>query len=231
RWPSALRVLPVEWLRAQTLRTPHAALLTLARVLEVHDVRFTGERLAAVLGRQELAGLTELDLETCRVGERGARAILEATHLEHLERLDLDSTHLRNDALLMLTRCEHLSGVREVDLSYSHFSRPEDALSLARAPWLAGVCVLRLRHCSIPEPALEALLDAPQMLGVTHLDLAGTPFSTRLARKLASAPWLADLVHLDLSFTAIGSAGEDALRRSSFVTEPVLLGMDDWVSA
>lgn len=231
RWPNALRVLPEEWLVARTLRTSRAALLSLGRVLDVHDVRFTGERLAAVLEHEETANLTELDLESCRVGARGARAILEARHLTRLERLNLDTTNLRNDAFAMIARCAHLAGVADVDLSYSHFSRVEDAMSLARSPWLSGVRILRLRHCTIPEPALDALLDAPEMAGVTHLDLAGTPCSVQHAHKLARAPWMAEVVHLDLSFTAIGSAGEDELRRSPFVTAHVRRGMDEWVSA
>ncbi len=134
-----------------------------------------------------LAGLTELDLRSNRIGPAGAQA---------------------------LARSHHLANLRRLDLSWNESLGSRGAQALAASLHLTGLADLRLRRTSLGIVGAAALASSPNLDGLTDLDLGDNALGTAEVEALASSPSLAGLARLDLGDNGLTDAAALALAAS-----------------
>lgn len=189
--------------------------------LETLDLRDTAnlgaQRTAdlAGLGRP-LGKLRKLNLQGCRVGLRGARALAERAGetFPELRTLNLRANAMPMDALLALGKSSALGKLRELNLACAQVDdlRAEILMGL---PLTGRLETLDLRYNALTSAGLERALDRLGGAGLKRLSLAGNPLDERGFRALADCEALRELEVLNLKATRLDSRTPDILLNST----------------
>jgi uncharacterized protein (TIGR02996 family) len=210
--------------------------------------RFNAD-LQAVFASAHCPRLRRLELVTCQLGPRGAKALADCPHLASLTHLGLMDNYIGDEGLAALADSPYLTALRSLGIglndlgpagvealaasvslggleelilgeTWGHYIGPAVGVALGRSPYLT-----RLRELTIYDEieALGAagLAQAPNLAGLTYLKLccASGPDA---ARALAASPYLRQLKRLDLYACWMGDEGVKALARS-----PILATVED----
>jgi uncharacterized protein (TIGR02996 family) len=137
-----------------------------------------------------LAGLRELGLTNCSLGDAGLEALLSST----------------------LFACPALFELDMNDLG------PEGARLLLDAAGLERVAVLEISRNRLNDRAVDDLASSPRLAGLLRLDLSeNEAIGPAGAEALAASPHLSRLVSLNLNQCPIGDSGAYALARSPYL--------------
>lgn len=79
-----------------------------------------GDEVAKELAESGLNTLRTLKLNTCKIGDEGARALASASSLSKLSKLDLGCNHITDVGAKDIFASPHLVGLDELDLSYNN---------------------------------------------------------------------------------------------------------------
>jgi len=126
--------------------SPH---LTRLRSLELGDTDLGPEGFRALVQAPPLRHLTSLKLTgfdcttSNHIGDEGARALAEATHMTNLSRLWLMENCIGAKGARELAGAAHLDSLTDLDLGSNPIG-PEGALALASSPFLSRLTRLRL---------------------------------------------------------------------------------------
>jgi uncharacterized protein (TIGR02996 family) len=198
--------------------------------------------LQAVLASVHCPRLRSLDLNTCQLGPRGAKALADCSRLESLIHLDLLDNYIGDEGMAALAASPYLSALRTLridlndigpagvealatsvslagleDLFLGDRIGPAAAVSLRRSPYLTHLRELSL-HDDIGDLGAAALAEAPNLAGLTHLDVCSW-IGPEGVRALAASPYLRRLKSLNLHGCGLGDEGADALARSPILAE------------
>ena len=195
--------------------------------------------LQAVLASPHCPRLRNLELVTCQLGPRGAKALADCPRMESLVNLDLLDNYVGDDGLAALAASPYLTALRNlridlnnigpagvealvasaslgglVELFLGEFSPhaigPAAGVALARSPYLTSLRELRL-HDDIGALGAAALAQAPNLAGLTYLDIRSV-IGPEGVQALAASPYLRQLKSLELVW--IGDEGARALASS-----------------
>jgi uncharacterized protein (TIGR02996 family) len=184
------------------------------RVLEWLDLSMNsvGPVAGRLLGESPaLRRLRYLDLGgTPWFGEEGARGLARSANLPELRVLDLAQCRLTRAGLAALAEAPWLPNLRGLTLG----DKPgvKGVRLLASAP-LSNLRKLAMHYAELGDAEVRALLTAPWLAGLTHLELDNNKITDAGAVALAGADRLDRVVHLDLCGNAIGPRGRGRLRR------------------
>jgi uncharacterized protein (TIGR02996 family) len=194
----------------------------LTRITEFHlEARPLDDEAGAILPRLPfLSRLRRLVLR-CRLGDTGARLLVETPALARLESLDLSFNHLGTGTVAALASSPHLAGLHHLELR-SNLLDAEAARRLAASTTIKHLAELDLASNPIGSDGLRALAESPLIEGLTYLRLANTEAGPEGAEALAATGRPTRLAHLDLLEAGIGDRGAVALARS-----PVLATVRD----
>jgi uncharacterized protein (TIGR02996 family) len=126
--------------------SPHLARL---RSLELGDTNLGPEGFRALVHAPSLRHLTSLKLTgfdcttSNHIGDEGARALAEATHMTNLRCLWLMENCIGAEGARALAGAAHLASLTELDLTSNPIG-PAGALALASSPFLSRLTSLRL---------------------------------------------------------------------------------------
>jgi Ran GTPase-activating protein (RanGAP) involved in mRNA processing and transport len=193
--------------------------------------------------------LRSLDLNTCQLGPRGAKALADCPRMESLVNLDLLDNYIGDEGMAALAASPYLTALRNlrIDLNnmgpagvealaasvslggleelflgefWQHKIGDAAGVALGRSPYLTHLRELRI-HDWMEALGAAGLAQAPNLAGLTYLDLccASGPDA---AQALAASPYLRQLKGLKLYGCQIGDEGAKALARS-----PVLATLED----
>ena len=205
--------------------------------------------LQAVLASAHCPRLRRLDLDTCQLGPRGAKALADCPRLESLTHLDLLDNYIGDEGMAALAASPYLTALRNLRIDLNHIGPagiealagsvslggledlflgedwphklgPAIGVALGRSPYLTHLRELRI-HDWIEALGASALAQAPNLAGLTYLDLC-TASGPDAARALAASPYLRQLKGLKLHGCDIEDEGAKALARS-----PVLVTLED----
>jgi Ran GTPase-activating protein (RanGAP) involved in mRNA processing and transport len=122
-------------------------------------------------GLWRLAGLEELDLFSCGLGEGGARALTETLHMPGLEKLRLAANHIGDEGAAALAGWSRIPpGLRELDLSANGIGE-EGARALASSPHLEPLTSLQLQRNRLDDGGARALASSPHLERLENLVL------------------------------------------------------------
>ncbi len=200
--------------------------------------------LQAVLASAHCPCFRSLDLITCQLGPRGAKALAECSRLGSLIHLDLLDNYIGDEGMAALAASPYLSALRKLridlnnigpagvealaasvslggleDLFLGDAIGPAAGVALGRSPYLTQLRELKI-HDEIGALGAAGLAQAPNLAGLRYLDLccASGPDA---ARALAESPYLRQLKSLLLYACRIGDEGAKALAGS-----PVLASLE-----
>ncbi len=205
--------------------------------------------LQAVFASAHCPRLRILELDTCQLGPRGAKALADCPHLESLTHLDLLNNYIGDEGMAALAASPYLTALRNlrIDLnnigpagiealaasvslggledlflgeSWPHKIGPAAGVALGRSPYLTHLRELRI-HDWIEALGAAALAQAPNLAGLMYLEIP-CDIGPEGARALAASPYLRRLKGLKLYACRIGDEGAKALARS-----PVLATLED----
>lgn len=205
--------------------------------------------LQAVLASPYCPRFRSLELATCQLGPRGAKALADCPRLESLIHLDLFDNYVGDEGMSALAASPYLTALRTLRIDLNDLSPagvealaasvslgglealflgefppdvigPAAGLALGRSPYLTSLRRLEL-HDEIGAEGAAALAQSPNLAGLTYLDLrcARGPDA---ARAIAESPYLRQLKTLMLYACWIGDEGAKALARS-----PVLATLEE----
>lgn len=181
-----------------------------------------GDRGAALLARvRRWGGLRELWLARMAIQAEGARRLAEAKHWQHLEVLDLERNQLGVEGGKALAGAPFIVGLRHLNIArcgvdgasigalLGELAAPErlllagnrigDAGALviaSRREW-GGLRELDVRDGDIGADGIVALATAPQLAGLTRLEIGGNHPDERAWRALVGSASLARFVTAD----------------------------------
>ncbi len=205
--------------------------------------------LQAVLASPHCPRLRRLDLVTCQLGPRGAKALADCPHLASLTHLNLLDNYIGDEGMVALAASPYLAALRNlrIDLNnigpagiealaasvnlagledlflgedWPHKLGPAIGVALGRSPYLTHLRELRI-HDWIEALGAEALAQAPNLAGLTYLEIPGD-IGPEGARALAGSPYLRLSKGLRLYACWIWDEGAKALARS-----PVLATLEN----
>jgi uncharacterized protein (TIGR02996 family) len=184
--------------------------------------------IAEVLEVPHIGRLRELDLERSAPGSEIARAVADCPALGGLRWLSLAFTEPDPEGLRRVLCSPHLAGVRSLDLSQSPTSRQGGVAELQRF-----LLTPREEYQLSPEQrghlgddGARRLAAAPNVAGLTELNLSGNSLSNDGVRSLADAEALRNLttLRLDENWT-VGDQGVADLARSPHLGELRVLSL------
>jgi Leucine-rich repeat (LRR) protein len=170
--------------------------------------------LEALTSSDALANKRSLNLTGCGLSSAAGRLLADCRHLAGLRELHVATNNLPC-ILGELARSPHLQGLRKLGLLGNWVAMKSDAEGLVNAPMAPNLRYLRLR-CPSSE-ALQVLLRAPSLAGLTWLELSGcdgVASADEIGTLLHEAGHLTNLRHLDVHSANLGDAGADALAKS-----------------
>jgi Leucine-rich repeat (LRR) protein len=169
-----------------------------------------------------LASLTSLDLRVNEIGDRGAQALAQTTHLASLKRLVLEFNKIGDRGAQALAEAIHLASLTRLDLGANQIGAA-GAQALAEAMHLASLVSLELGANKIGDAGAQALAKATHLASLISLDLRYNEIGDAGAQALAEATHLASLVSLELGANKIGDAGAQALAQATHLASLVSL--------
>ena len=164
--------------------------------LHVDQHRVDDETMQALFRCRELEFITDLDLNSCYVSDKGAQALADSPYVKNLRSLRLIHNHVGVNGVTSLANSANLHDLRSLDLSITWTN--DDALNaLANSKSLANLGRLDLSANQISSAGVATLATSPLLkkitsLGVGHIADAG-------AMELAKSPHLENLTELNLS--------------------------------
>jgi uncharacterized protein (TIGR02996 family) len=202
--------------RARALRPLAEGEFAGLRELVLFQCDLGDEAAEALADSPGLKNLRTLELEASRITGAGASALLSSHHLRQLTVLNLSYNPVRgfNAALLAETRNRSL---RALHLGYGPKSAA-DMKALAACPALRGLIWLELRH-AVNDRGIQALTEATGWTRLAVLDLMSNLMGDKGAASLASWSGLAKVRHLHLYVNKIGPEGAHALAASPYLDE------------
>lgn len=171
--------------------------------------------------------LRHLALDRNEVRGAGCEALAAASFASTLRVLGLRECDITASGVQTLAAAESLAGLRHLDLSDNPIGAGGLA-ALAASSTLRGLRVLGLRRTSGPRGPITGrdvtrFLAALHMPGLRHLHLSSLPIGIRGARVLADQPTFANLTRLGLERCRLSEAAVEALVRSPYLTNLVVL--------
>jgi uncharacterized protein (TIGR02996 family) len=217
-WTDAAEYVRITVKLARTETWAWVESLHLCDIAGIRPGRGAVKRLAAV---ELLAGLTQLDVPGCRLGDRGLQVLAGSRHFPRLLALNLSLNGIGPTGVAALD-APLFSRLRQLDLSNNRLGLQGVRL-LAGSVHLQHLTTLRLGgwHSSVGSEEVAALTSSPHLTGLTHLQLGGngvvypdTGIGPTGAAALASASSLANLTTLELPANSVGDEGSAALAAS-----------------
>ncbi len=216
--------------RGLTLGVPLMANANLALLSNLHHLDISGTwvtpgGIGELLGSTELASLREIIAAgmDSKVRDSGAARLAGHPGLSRITHLNLDHNDIRSKGALALARSPHTGNLRVLSLRQNPIrSAGLQALAAGNFP---GLRELHLGSTKIKQDDLRALLGAPWMRQITHLNLESCGLGTAHARILAEAPGLGNLRVLQLWYNGIDSEGLTALAASPHLSKLRSLGL------
>jgi Ran GTPase-activating protein (RanGAP) involved in mRNA processing and transport len=205
--------------------------------------------LQAVLASPHCPRLRRLDLNTCQLGPRGAKALADCPRMESLVHLCLLDNYIGDEGMAALAASPYLSALRILRIDQNNLG-PAGVEALAASVSLGGLedlCIgelvsndrigpavglalgqspylIHLRELNIDDEigalGAAALAQAPHLAGLRHLNLR-VARGPEAARALAASPYLCQLRSLELHACEIGDEGAKALACS-----PILANLE-----
>jgi uncharacterized protein (TIGR02996 family) len=170
--------------------------------------------LQAVLASAHCPRLRSLELNTCQLGPRGAKALADCPRLESLIHLDLCDNYVGDEGLAALAASPYLTHLRK--LSLHDYIGAQGAAALAQAPNLAGLTYLDIR-CDIGPEGARALAASPYLYQLKSLLLHGGCIGDEGVKALARSRVLANLEYLGLSSNDLTDDGARALAATPYL--------------
>ena len=203
----------------------HCRALSNLHHLDISGTWVTPGGIGELLGSTELASLREIIAAgmDSKVRDSGAARLAGHPGLSRITHLNLDHNDIRSKGALALARSPHTGNLRVLSLRQNPIrSAGLQALAAGNFP---GLRELHLGSTKIKQDDLRALLGAPWMRQITHLNLESCGLGTAHARILAEALVSADLRVLQLWYNGIDSEGLTALAASPHLSKLRSLGL------
>ena len=181
---------------------------------------------AEVLANVELPSLRELRMSATSLTARGVACIMCSPRRTRLERLDVAGCNI--DLVELARHLHEAPGTpRAIHLDLSECARAsEGVVELARGPGLAWIAGLDLHHVEISVEAARALARASHALALRALSINVNSLGTDGVRALLEAPWIAGVTHLNLFNQHAGDTIGPALARLAAIEKLDLLHED-----
>ena len=182
--------------------------------LAENDLGETGAR--AIAASPHLGKLRRLELRHNPIGPAGAEAMAGSDRLASLERLGLAGTDIGVPRLHSLARASDLLRVAVLDLIGNHLGPAGLKAILNRSRGEpVRVAELDLSHNELGELGARAVAESRLLAGLTVLRLVGCGIPDEGARALAASPHLNELRVLDLGNNPINDAGLEPFRTTT----------------
>jgi hypothetical protein len=220
-----LALLPLEVQRGNMTGTGAFQILAhrkwLNRTTRLEFRAITGTELAHVLASPHLAALEELALGPCGLGDEVVH-VLSCVASAQLSVLDFgwgaaegggNVNRIGPDGIAHLGGAAHVRGLRALGLAGNRTVGDAGVEALLAAPQLAGLEHLDLRSTGLTIAGVRALAKSPRAAGLRTLRLGGLdPLTNEMLRALAGSPHLRNLeeLHLNRSEGASGDSPGDA---------------------
>jgi uncharacterized protein (TIGR02996 family) len=191
-----------------------AATAQLARLDALELAGVAGdERIATILRSPHLKGITRLQLDEVRCGDRTLEA-LWAGALPRLTALELIGDELSASTDLL---CNPKVPLSEYSIkSMSGVLNRDGVMALARAKNLAGLTLLDLRNSSAQVPGATAIASSKVLTKLQVLGLKGCAIGVHGMQALAKSSNLAGLTTLDVATNKFGVNGLRAIVSAKF---------------
>jgi uncharacterized protein (TIGR02996 family) len=212
---TCLRLSGGRW-RARTLRPLAEGEFAGLRELVLCQCGLGDEAAEALADSPGLKNLRTLELETSRITGAGASALLSSRHLRQLTVLNLSYNPVRGFNSALLADAPNRS-LRALHLGYGRKSAA-DMKALAACPALRGLIWLKLSN-AVNDRGIQALTEATGWTRLAVLDLMSNLIGDKGAASLASWSGLAKVRHLHLYVNKIGAGGAQALAASPYLDE------------
>lgn len=232
RWEDAVCVAPQSWV-LRALAGEALPFWSIIRKIDLSYQYLDADDVLTLLASPRLAAVTILDLDSNRIGSKGAEVIAGAESLTRIEELRLSFNQLGQPGLKTLIRAESLASLRVLDLEKNALGHARvTPPALSGAPWLRTLTSLNLSHNNLTAASCETLLtelDAPalehirldhnaasrgvEMVSDYHregmlpslrsLEVRGCRLRDESLQRLFSSPLIEQLERLDLSYNNV----------------------------
>jgi len=174
-WPDELREGPRRWFAA-ALSGRAEPRLRIVRIGSLMRCGIGDQRLAALAGARDIAGLRVLRLDANRIGAKGARALATSPHLRNLEMLLLAGNHIGDEGAAALAQTKRLPKLQTLDLSGNGIG-DTGVVALARAAHMKGLTNLYLDENEIGDQGAIAMAEAQSLPQLSTLMLDDNPIT------------------------------------------------------
>lgn len=221
RWDDAVCVAPKEWV-IRTLAGEELPFWSIVRKVDLSYLYLDAEDVLRLLASPRLSAVTLLDLDSNRIGLRGAEVIANATSLSNIRELRLSFNQLTVAGLVHLISAANMHELRVLDLEANGLGLTRGVPSLVDAPWSRTLTKLNLSKNKIGQRTFDALLSNLDAPNLEHLILDHNPATGHALEILCHRHEDGALPRLRALELRDCSLGEDALGRlfsSSLVTQ------------
>jgi uncharacterized protein (TIGR02996 family) len=164
------------------------------RALDLHSCKMGMARTVTLIANPDLAGVEELNLGNLRMRNKGAQAVLGATHLAGVRSLDLNHNQL-DDGVIKALANSPLTHLRHLDLGHNELTAA-GVEQLGRIPHLRRLESLALYDTPHGDEVIRRLVATNAWVNLRKLDLSDTNNSADGSRLLTECPHLAGLTGL-----------------------------------
>lgn len=174
--------------------------------VEVLEIFHAGvEAAGEVAASDHLTGVWRLDLQACRLGPGGVRALATAK-LPALRELGLLGTFLADDGVAVLAASATFAGLSTLDLSRNQIG-PVGLRALAGSPHLTRLQTLSLSNNQIGDEGLAAIAGSAGCAGLRYLGLYQSGIGPAGMGSLGRSPHLRGLHTLFLNCNPLTDEG------------------------
>lgn len=243
RWPQALRVAPLSWLRALLQGREAPPPWALVRVVKLTHRHMGSRELQTLSQHPAMGSITHLSLRLHLPDERSWGAFTSSAQLSSLQHLQLREIPASQGSLRRLLEAPWAPQLLSLDLAGAKLG-DEGARHLSQAEALAGLLSLDLESNQLSYRGLRAILQSPALRSLralviknnplgdhgvvelthhdpappwAHLDLSRAGLTDHGLRRLAASGLLSGLRSLGLADNRVGAPGAIALARSPFL--------------
>ena len=166
--------------------------------------------------------LRRLDMSGSSLGEKGAEALLGATHLASLRDLDFWGNYINDRGAQALAEATHLVSLQDLTFGCCNLG-DAGAQALAGATHLTSLRILDLRCNCVGDAGAQALAGATHLTSLQYLDLRDNWVGDAGAQAFAGATHLTSLRHLDLRENNMFDVGDWELANALHLEATLLL--------
>jgi hypothetical protein len=162
-----------------------------------------------------LAGVRELDLCGCDLGNGGVNVLVRSPHLKELESLDLGFNGLDDAGVSVLARSSALPGLTALALNDNDQIGSDGLRALAESPFFAGLTALDVSGNDIGDAGVKAVVASPSFARLRSLRINGNNVGDAGVAALVRSPLFVRVVkahpRVELRANAIGPDGAKVL--------------------